>query len=595
MKISIAWVFDHIDTSSMHGGWQSINMAELINRFNQTTAEIEHMQKVSVNLDVLRLAQVQAINNTTCSLRDEAGAQHTLPIRNSLEVGQWYLIKHTNSAAWASMQDVGGNRDILMPALMIEESDGLILRQAQDERNKINSWKKQFEQHDYILDVDNKSITHRPDMWGHRGFAREIAALLRLPLKPLGDFLAPAEIESYESSSPNHDQTHPWVFAIEQKNGCSRFAAQPIDRVKYEPSLLWMAHRLVRVDARAIDAIVDTTNYVMLDIGQPMHAFDANTLADNRLIVRHAQQGDQLHILDGRNLELKPNDLIVSDGEKPVALAGIMGGLHTGVSVATKSIVLESACFDAVTIRHSAERHKIRTEASARFEKSLDPNQNVYAIKRFIALLRGIVLPEKIASPIISLGALASPKSIEVPHVFIEEKLGVPLKTDFILDTLHRLAFEVKEIKGIYHITIPTFRATKDIAIKEDIVEEVGRYFGYANIPSQLPTIRSKPSDLTPTMHLRVIKQFLAYGCSMRELYNYALYDESFLRTINWQPGNTLTVMDPVSENWQRLLLPYCQIFLNQLRIMPLSMINSVFLNLAAYGIYHKRKAKKKN
>jgi len=547
MKISIAWVFDHIDTSSIHGDWQSIDMINLINRFNQTTAEIEHMQKVSVNVDILHLAQVQAINDTTCSVRDETGAMHTLPTRNGLEIGQWYLLKQTSPVAWATMHDVGGSRDIVMPALTIEESD-------------TKNWKKQFELNDYVIDVDNKSINHRPDMWGHRGFAREIAAILHLPLKPLKNFLASAEIESYDQQSPAHDKNRSWMFAIEKESHCSRFAAQHIANIEYKPSLLWMAHRLARIDARAIDAIVDTTNYVMFDIGQPMHAFDADTLADNRLIVRPVQQGEQLSILDGQTIKLKTEDIVVTDGEKPVALAGIMGGLHTGVSITTKSIVLEAACFDAMTIRHSATRHKIRTEASARFEKSLDPNQNVYAIRRFLALSQGITLSEQLNATIISLGALASPKSIEVPHILIEQKLGVSLKPAFILDILSRLAFEVEEITGIYHITIPTFRATKDIAIKEDIVEEIGRYFGYANIPSQLPTITSKPADLTPIMRLRTIKNFLAHGCSMRELYNYALYDESFLRTINWQPGKTLTVMDPVSENWERLvtsLLPH--------------------------------------
>ncbi len=541
MKISIAWVFDHIDTSSIHGDWQSIDMVDLINRFNQTTAEIEHMQKISVNLDILHVAQIQTIGDTTCSVRDENGTIHTLATRSGLEVGQWYLIKQTDSLAWASMHDMGGSRDILMPAVMIEES-------------RVKDWKNQFEQNDYVIDVDNKSINHRPDMWGHRGFAREIAAILNLPLKPFKNFLATAEIESFDHQSPAHDENRPWMFAIEKEIGCSRFAAQHIARIDYTPSLLWMAHRLARVDARAIDAIVDTTNYVMFDIGQPMHAFDADKLAGNRLLVRTAHQGEQLHILDGQTIELKTEDIVVTDGQKPVALAGIMGGLYTGVSITTKSIVLESACFNAMTIRHSATRHKIRTEASARFEKSLDPNQNVYAIRRFLALLDGIALPQQQEATIISLGALVSPKNIEVPHLFIEQKLGVSLKPAFILDTLNKLAFEVQELKGIYHITIPTFRATKDVHIKEDIVEEIGRYFGYANIPSQLPKVTSKPSDLTPIIRLRNIKQFLAYACSMRELYNYALYDESFLRTINWQPGKTLTVMDPVSENWERLV-----------------------------------------
>jgi phenylalanyl-tRNA synthetase beta chain len=548
MKISIAWVFDHIDTSSIRGDWQSIDISNLIARFNQTTAEIEHMQKISVNLDTLNLAQIETISDDSCLVRNETDTKITLPVRNGLEIGQWYLIKQTDSgASWATMQDVGGNRDTLMPALMIQKST-------------VHNWKKQFEHIDYIIDVDNKSITHRPDMWGHRGFAREIAALLQLPLKPFGTFLASAEIESYDSESPVHDTSKPWSLAIEKGTKCSRFAAQPINSITYQPSLLWMAHRLARVDARAIDAIVDTTNYVMLDIGQPMHAFDADRLADKRLVVRPAQEGEQLHLLDGQNIKLKQQDIIVSDGEKPVALAGIMGGSHSSVHITTKSIVLEAACFDAVTIRHSAERHKIRTEASARFEKSLDPNQNTYAIRRFLALLKGIVLPQEITEPIISLGRLESPKNIDVSHTFIEQRLGVSLQPAFVVDILTRLDFEVEETDGTYRVSIPTFRATKDIGIKEDIVEEVGRYFGYSQIPYELPKIQSKPSDLTSTMRLRTIKQFFAYGCSMRELYNYALYDESFLRTINWQPGKTLTVTDPVSENWQRLvtsLLPH--------------------------------------
>lgn len=540
MKISLAWVFDHIDTSSIPAGWQSIDIADVMNRFNQTTAEVDHVQKISVNVDILSLARIETIDDTSCVVRDETGNTYSLPIRADGEVGQWYLIKKIDSSAWASMSDVGGSRDMYMPALMIEDS-------------WLNSWKHLFERSDYRIDVDNKSIIHRPDMWGHRGFAREIAALLHLPLKPLAHFLARAEIESYAQQSPAHDEQRPWNFSI-HTNTCSRFAAHYISTIAYTPSLLWMAHRLARVDARAMNAIVDTTNYVMFDIGQPMHAFDADALAGNKLMVRNAYSNEQLHILDGQKIDLNAQDIVISDGEKPVALAGVMGGLHSGVSMSTKSIVIESACFDAATIRHTADRHKIRTEASTRFEKSLDPNQNVYALRRFLALLDGFAFVERGSTPIISLGDLVLPTTVEVAHAFIEKRLGVALQSTFVVDTLQRLAFEVQETAGVYHVTIPTFRGTKDISIKEDIVEEVGRYFGYANIPARATTYESKPWPLTPLMRLRMIKNFLAYGCSMRELYNYALYDEAFLRTINWQPEKTLTVLDPVSENWQRLV-----------------------------------------
>jgi phenylalanyl-tRNA synthetase beta chain len=537
MKISIAWVFDHIDTRSISGNWQSIDMIDLINRFNQTTAEIEHYQKIFVPVDTLRLAQVQAYDNTSCSVRDETGTVHALPMRTGIEIGAWYLI--TVNPTWATLADVGGSRDTILPALMMQESTAA-------------GWKKQFEQTDYIITVDNKSITHRPDMWCHRGFAREIAALLNLPLKPLKDFLAPAEVKTYKTQSVR-DETDPWFFAI-QANNCSRFAVHHIDAITYAPSLLWMAHRLARVDAKAIDAIVDTTNYVMFDIGQPMHAFDADTLIDDKLLVRTAHAGEQLITLDGQKIEFTSKDLVVADGQQPVALAGIMGSLHSSVTMTTKSVMLESACFDATTIRHNAARHKIRTEASARFEKSLDPNQNIYAIKRFLALLKDSVFVQRQEAIIISLGDLAVPQSIEISHALIEQKLGVSIAPTFVVDTLRKLDFEVTQVGDVYRITIPTFRGTKDIGIKEDIVEEVGRYFGYAQIPSVLPTIQTKPTELHATTRLYAIKQFFAYSCHMRELYNYALFDESFLRSIEWQPTDTLRVLDPVSENWQRLV-----------------------------------------
>ncbi|GAG03324.1 unnamed protein product, partial [marine sediment metagenome] len=271
-----------------------------------------------------------------------------------LEVGQWYLITQLDSNyAWASIQDVGGTRDSLMPEILVE-------------RASLANWKNQFEQEDYIIHVDNKSITHRPDMWGHRGFAREIAALLNLPLKPLRDFLAIAEIEPYDYQSPIQSETQSWAFEIEKNSGCTRFAAHYIPHIEYKPSSLWMAHRLARIDARAIDAIVDTTNYVMFDIGQPMHAFDADKLADKTLIARKAHQGELVYTLDNQKIELHKDDIVIANKDKPVALAGIMGDLHSSVTMFTKSILLESACFDATTIRRTSERHKIRTEACAR-------------------------------------------------------------------------------------------------------------------------------------------------------------------------------------------------------------------------------------
>ena len=178
--------------------------------------------------------------------------------------------------------------------------------------------------------------------------------------------------------------------------------------------------------------------------------------------------------------------------KKPLALAGIMGGKESGVSAATQSILLEAACFDAAVIRKTAMRVKKRSESSARFEKSLDPNQIVIAIERFLKLLDENGITYKVNDPIIAVGKLAPQKKLEVHHAFIEQQLGVPIDPKFVIQTLQKLDFAVDNKDGIYHIVIPSFRATKDIAIKQDIVEEVGRFYGYDKIAEVLPSRQTK-------------------------------------------------------------------------------------------------------
>ncbi len=541
MKISIAWVFDHID-----GDVSRIDVPDLIARFNDTTAEIEGYHKVKVDLDQFSLAHVQAITKKVIVKSAEWGKEIELPLRDDLKADDWYLIvKRDGKYDWARTTDIGGEKDMALPAVTVPVSQ------------QKGGWKKTFESTDYIFTVDNKSITHRPDLWGHRGFAREIAALLHLPLKPLEDFVVNHPIKAYEQHAPA-DSTAPIGITIENEQACRRFAGLYMPTIEMRSSLLWMATRLARVDSRSINAIVDFTNYVMLDLSQPMHSFDADQLASKSIVIRSALNKETLTLLDDQELELCSQDLLISDGDQPVALAGIMGGKRSGISDTTTTLFLESANFNAATIRKSAQRHKIRTEASARFEKSLDPNQNTDAIVRFLKLLDDADIAYKAADHIASLGPVAQPLKIEVAHLFIEERLGTTIAPSFVVDTLQKLAFEVREEKQdgalVYHITVPTFRSTKDVMIKEDIVEEVGRFYGYSQIPFVLPLVQTKPADNQAVYQAYTIKHLLAYGLSMQELYTYCLFDESFLRTINWDPGKTAQIKDPVSENLQRLV-----------------------------------------
>lgn len=538
MKLSLAWVFDHIDAD-----WKNLDIKHLIAQFNRVVAEIEGVEKISLDVALFSLAQVRTADEKSCTLfSSEWNQEFSLPARKGIQVSAVHLIKKDGQKiAWATAQDLGSGKDMALPALHVHESD---LK---------GGWKQSFQSHDYIIELDNKSVTNRPDMWGHRGFAREIAAMLELPLKPESVFLADKKITQYADSVPT-TQSNPIAIVNQAPQAAKRFAGIYLSSIKNQPSLLWMMLRLVRIDARPIDAIVDMTNYTMFDVGQPMHAFDASAIEGSTLIARMAKNKEKLTVLDGETVELTSEDLVIADTNKPLGLAGIMGGKDSGISATTTAILLESACFDATTIRKSSVRYKKRTEASTRFEKSLDPNNNTIALQRFLKLMHDAKMSATESNEIFSIGAPVAPLIITIEHSFIEKRLGITIAPEFIRSIMDRLEIGVQYTDGLYTLSVPAFRSTKDVRIKEDIVEEVGRFYGYTAIEPQLPCLQLKPADLDWVYRQRAIKEIMAYSMQMRELYSYAFFDEEFLTSIKWNPGSTLEVKSPVSENWRRLV-----------------------------------------
>lgn len=537
MKLSLLWIFDHIDADM-----SSISVLDLVDRFNKKTAEIDAVHTIAIDFDLLQLGLVskgsEGADHLQISLIEHA--QHIeLPARTDLSKGDYVLVKKIGERyAWACMSDVGGMRDVVLPAIGNNLSDG---------------WKVGCVNRDTILEIDNKSINNRPDLWCHRGFAREIAALFEVPLKPLDDFLYPMNVVDGPSALVRCAE-QPYLFEMGIATGCDRIAAAYIDLERVTPSVPWMMQRLACVDSRAINAVVDVTNYVMFDIGQPMHVFDADLIKSKKLTVRFAYDKEPLTTLDGVPLALTQEDIVIADEKGALSLAGVMGGISSSISVNTKKVLIESAHFDPAVIRKTGLRHKIRTEASARFEKNLDPVQNISAIKRSVQIFKQIGLPMTVPTVLTSIGKLPEQTILHVSHAYIETRIGVLLSQEFIIQTLVRLECAVSCINTIYTVTVPTHRATKDIRIKEDLIEEIARYFGYDVISPQLPALPLKPKCTAPIASMRRMKDLLAYGYQMRELYSYALYDESFLHTINWQPENILTVQDPVSENWRTLV-----------------------------------------
>lgn len=532
MKISLRWIFDHIK-----GEFADINVSQLVDTFIKTTAEIEGWREVSTNTDLLTLANVINIDNAGVTVYSpEKNEHYVLPKRADATIDQWFVINiDKDLSSWATSIMLGGIKEMILPAIYCPENM----------RN--GAWKETIECKDYIIEVDNKSINSRPDLWGHRGLAREFAALLNLPLRPLQEFII--EKESIPNSS---------FIAIKAQDACSRFATLSLPSVEAQSSHLDMIIRLSRLDSRAINFLVDATNYVMLDLGQPMHAFDADTISAEHICVEYARDKEKLSLLDGEIAELSSQDLVVTDNSKPISLAGIMGGAATAIKPTTHSVLLEAAHFDPVIIRRTSARHKKRTESSMRFEKNLDPMNNVNAIKRYLFLLEAAQIPYDAQDVIFSWGESPEQKSITIKHSFIEARLGVLIKPERILDILDKLEFSIeKSVEDetiIYMIRIPSFRATKDIKIAEDIVEEVGRYIGYDTLPRVMPALQLRSHDLQITNATRAIKQFLSYGLQMRELYGYSFFDESVLKELAWQPARSVAIKNPISENYTSMV-----------------------------------------
>lgn len=325
---------------------------------------------------------------------------------------------------------------------------------------------------DHVLELDNKSLTHRPDLWGHYGFARELAALLDRPLKPL-----PIEVEWPAEASP-------WTIERKDAEGCAQYGAVEIDLggKPGEASEL-IRRRLTAVGQRTVNDIVDLSNYVMLETGQPTHAFDAATLDGQRIVVRDAEAGETLVTLDEQERALTPGDLVIADGSRGVALAGVMGGLATEVTDSTSRILLESAAFHPTRVRRTAHRLALRSEASSRFEKTLDPAYASEATARFCHLLLQMRPEAKVLTAPVVAGAPEDP-AITLP-LDLEQcsvLLGIALEAQEVERLLTTMGFTLDGEGGRYQVRVPSWRATKDVTLPIDLVEEVGRMHGYDRI-----------------------------------------------------------------------------------------------------------------
>ncbi|HEY1527838.1 MAG TPA: phenylalanine--tRNA ligase subunit beta, partial [Candidatus Angelobacter sp.] len=363
---------------------------------------------------------------------------------------------------------------------------------------------------------------------------REVAAIAGLSVvDPVGDLPVPASKGDLS-------------ITIEDANLCARFSGQCVENVKVAPSPLWMQYRLNSLGINPINNLVDVTNYVLCELGQPMHAYDADLLGDT-IIVRAARKGESILALNGEKYGLSPEDIVIADAHKPVGIAGIIGGNDTAIRATTKRIVLEAASFPAAQVRKSSSRLKLRTDASMRFEKGQDPENTVRALARAVELLKQISPGCQAAPPIDVYARKATPPKIQLDIDWAERKLGRKLSTEEVINIFKSLVFgvEVVEQRKLL-LTVPSWRATKDISIPEDLVEEIGRMVGYASIVPQAPAVLAAPTprNLEHEQH-RAIRAAMV-GQGFTEVSNYSFISDADVAMFGYAPEKLQQVANPI-------------------------------------------------
>ncbi len=390
---------------------------------------------------------------------------------------------------------------------------------------------------DWVIEIDNKSITHRPDLWGHRGIARELAAIYGRELLPL------------DLSMPETGSGSSVPVRIESA-ACSRYVALSVDGVENGPSPLWLKLLLLAAGQRPLDILVDISNFVMLDLGQPNHLFDRKQIPPAGINVRMGREGETITTLDGEERKVGATDLLICSDDVPVALAGVMGGEGSKVGEDTGELLLEVASFDAVTIRRSSARIGLRTDASARFEKSLDPAMPMQAAAHLVRTLREIQPSVELPSAPTDVGDWQSCELfVELRGERVRRVLGIDLEDEAIAALLEKLDFGVDHSKGVMRVTVPSNRATKDIGIEEDLIEEVGRLYRYDNIPERRLSaeIAPPPHDERHALVTR-IQDRLSGSAAFHEVLTYSFVAGSQLEKLGVADLQYTRLVNPVVD-----------------------------------------------
>lgn len=542
MYISLNWIKDYVDL-------EGVDILNLIKKtFTLAVAEVEGVEEKGKDLSGVVTAKILSVANHPNSkklhlLKVDKGDEIVDIVCGAPNVKEGMIVPlATIGATVANMKiapaELGGQMSYGMCCSARElgiSDDHSGLFEFDKETPLGVDIKKILPIEDVVFEIDNKSLTNRPDLWGHYGIAREISALTGRPLKKL--------------PLCNEDTSNLEKLNIKvNSDSCFRYTSATMNNITQNVSPITMQIRLYYAGMRAINMLADVTNYVMLELGQPMHAFNNDKVKS--IEVKNVEKDTTFVTLDNEQ-RLLPKDTMVIMGDGEIsAVAGVMGGLDSEIKDNTSSVLIESACFHPAKVRRTATSLGLRTEASARYEKSLDPELTLIALKRYMYLIKSIDNGATITSDITDVyNYHYDKKTIDITLDYINNYVGVELKEDFVIKTLQALEFNVTKVGEVLKIDVPSFRATKDIQGKPDIVEEVARIFGYDNIKPASCLMDVVPVDLNRKIADEYdIKYTLATKFNLSEIHTYLWYDFETNKLLGIRPTSYLKVINSLQK-----------------------------------------------
>ena len=549
MFLSMNWISDFVDLSGL-------DKLQLISKFSLSTAEVENdIFFKGSDISGIVVAEIKSVED-----HPESKKLHLLKV----DIGESELVDVVCGApnvrvgmktAFAKLGATIGDITIAPRKLAGYTSCGMCCSEKEigisDSNEGImditedvalgTDLKDIYDIEDIIFEVDNKSLTNRPDLWGHYGIAREFAALSGRELKPL-DVVDLSEYDSLEKVD----------LKIEDPL-CQRYSCLKFGNINVHTSPVNMRIRLYYCGMRSLNFLADLTNYLMLEMGQPMHEFDSRKV--EKIRIKRFDKPFTFKTLDGVDRDIDENTLMICNGDTPVAIAGIMGGLDSEIVEDTSTLTLESATFDAASIRKSTVRLSHRTDASMRYEKSLDPEMTVPAIARFVKLLTDIDSGATVVSSLTDEYAFHyDDVSLTFDKAFVDKYTGIEIANDTIVKTLTSLGFGVTLSDDTFTVSVPSWRATKDVTIKADIIEEITRIYGYDNFDIHTTALPIYPvrAAQEKTDEER-IKDMLVKRYSLHELHSYVwtYYDEC--KALGIEPEENITLINAANPNIQTI------------------------------------------